>query len=86
MKASLLPLILFLVLACQSPENKNTINLAGDWNFKADPQSRGVTEKWYNTGLSEKIRLPGSMAENGKGEDINGGYKMDRGNCRQLLV
>ncbi len=63
-------LVLALVTSCQSPVNKDTINLAGDWNFKVDPQSRGITEKWYNTEFSEKIRLPGSMAENGKGEDI----------------
>ncbi len=67
---TLLPLFLFLAMACQNQDNNNAINLAGDWNFKADPQSRGITEKWYNTVLSEKIHLPGSMAENGKGEDI----------------
>jgi hypothetical protein len=67
---TLLPLILFLAISCQYPVNKNTINLAGDWNFKADPKSRGISEKWYNTELSEKIHLPGSMAENGKGDDI----------------
>jgi hypothetical protein len=70
MKASPFLLVLAFVIACQSPVNKNTINLAGDWNFKTDPQSRGITEKWYNTELSERIRLPGSMTENGKGEDI----------------
>jgi len=70
MKASFFLLILFLVGACQNPVNNNTINLAGDWNFKADPQSRGITEKWYNRELPEKIHLPGSMAENGKGDDI----------------
>jgi hypothetical protein len=70
MKTNLIILVLALVTSCQSPVNNNTINLAGDWNFKADPQSKGITEKWYNTEFSEKIRLPGSMAENGKGEDI----------------
>jgi hypothetical protein len=70
MKASFFLPILFLIITCQNPGNNNIINLAGDWNFKADPQSRGITEKWYNNELSEKIRLPGSMAENGKGDDI----------------
>jgi hypothetical protein len=70
MKTSLIILVLTLAISCQNPVNKNTINLAGDWNFKVDPQSRGITEKWYNSELSEKIHLPGSMAENGKGDDI----------------
>ncbi len=70
MKASLLLPLLLLAVACQAPGNKNTIPLAGDWNFKADPQSLGIGEKWYQSELPEKIHLPGSMTENEKGDSI----------------
>jgi hypothetical protein len=67
---TLLPLILILLTACQGKETETTINLSGEWNFKTDPQSTGISEKWYSSNLPEKIQLPGSMTENGKGDDI----------------
>ena len=54
MKTPLIILVLALLTACQNPENQNILNLAGDWNFKADPKSRGISEKWYNTRSSGK--------------------------------
>ena len=35
-----------------------------------DPEDRGITEQWYTKSFEETVTLPGSMAENGKGEDI----------------
>ena len=49
----------------------DTLNLAGDWEFRTDPQDRGVDEKWFSSVLPETVHLPGSMAENGKGDDIS---------------
>ena len=46
------------------------IDLSGEWQFQMDPQDRGDEEKWYETTLPETVRLPGSMVENGKGDDI----------------
>lgn len=61
--------LLFLTLSCQ--ENKiEKIDLSGEWQFQADPEDRGVREKWYENELSDVVRLPGSMEENGKGDDI----------------
>jgi hypothetical protein len=58
--------------ATQRPANlaRDTINLAGVWNFKPDPQNVGEREKWFEQTLPHKIVLPGSMAENGFGEQI----------------
>lgn len=50
--------------------NKDTIDLHGEWLFKADPEDKGVKDKWYNDQLTEKIKLPGSMTTNGKGDEI----------------
>jgi hypothetical protein len=47
-----------------------SISLAGKWRFKIDAQDEGIKGKWYSTVLPETINLPGSMAENLKGDDI----------------
>lgn len=47
------------------------ISLAGKWNFTIDRNDVGIQEEWYKKDLSgETIELPGSMAENLKGDDI----------------
>jgi len=55
-------------LACAAPHN--TISLAGKWRFQADPQEKGQTERWFLRDLPQTIRLPGSMPENGYGDDV----------------
>ncbi|MDZ7261090.1 MAG: hypothetical protein ONB05_03095 [candidate division KSB1 bacterium] len=50
---------------------QEVINLAGQWKFQLDPQNIGETEKWYQIDLPHQIKLPGSMAENGFGEEIS---------------
>lgn len=46
------------------------IPLAGEWKFTTDPSDKGIAEKWYLQSYPETIRLPGSMAENNKGDAI----------------
>lgn len=68
-------LFIVLLLASFSPNNSfsqnSSINLAGYWDFKIDSLNKGLIEKWYLAHLPEKIKLPGSMTENGKGDDIS---------------
>ena len=47
-----------------------TISLNGKWRFKVDAKDEGVQAKWYSSALPETVNLPGSMAENLKGDDI----------------
>jgi hypothetical protein len=47
-----------------------TISLAGKWRFQIDSADEGVVRKWYSVPLNDEITLPGSMAENLKGDDI----------------
>ncbi|MBP1641219.1 MAG: uidA 1 [Bacteroidetes bacterium] len=50
---------------------QQSIALAGDWFFKTDRSNTGISEKWFATPLGpETIHLPGTMTENGKGDDI----------------
>lgn len=62
--------ILFLVFLFCFKANSQTISLAGKWRFTIDRNDKGIAEKWFNTSLSDNINLPGSMAENLKGDDV----------------
>ena len=45
--------------------------LAGEWQFALDPEDIGVKQEWQNKELGETLRLPGSLQEQGKGEDVS---------------
>ncbi|AQQ08595.1 Beta-galactosidase large subunit [Sedimentisphaera cyanobacteriorum] len=49
---------------------KKQIDLSGQWSFKIDRENVGVSDKWFNTDLPYKINLPGSLQEQGYGNDI----------------
>jgi len=50
---------------------RGIISLAGQWRFQLDPDNMGEEEKWFNSKLTDRIKLPGSTAENGFGDDIS---------------
>jgi hypothetical protein len=56
------------VVPCASAAE--TISLAGQWGFQADPQGKGEQERWYERPLAGSIRLPGSMLDNGLGDEV----------------
>ena len=67
--------LLFLVLivaGCVSNKEsaRETLSLAGEWNFGIDSLDQGIDQQWYSKILVEKVILPGSMAENGKGYEV----------------
>lgn len=49
---------------------REALSLAGEWNFRIDSLDRGIEEKWYLMTGGESVKLPGSMAESGKGEEV----------------
>ena len=61
---------LLAFLPINSIVSQTRINLAGEWRFAVDPKDIGVTDKWFATTLPETVVLPGSMAENGKGDNV----------------
>lgn len=68
-------LSVIIITACDAfaqikAEKSAAIDLAGTWQFQTDSLDRGIAEKWYSTKLKEKVKLPGSMTTNGKGNDI----------------
>jgi len=48
----------------------NTINLAGQWRFAIDREDVGTQEQWFKRKLSEAIRLPGTLQEQGFGDPV----------------
>jgi hypothetical protein len=66
-------ILLLAVAGCtsQNLEIRKSISLAGEWKFRIDSLDQGINETWYNTSFEQTVRLPGSMAENGKGDDVS---------------
>jgi hypothetical protein len=65
---------LMLLLSCCSAEQVDPVqklSLTGEWNFKIDSLNSGVENRWYEKTLDETVNLPGSMAENGKGYEVD---------------
>ena len=65
-------ILLFLVItSCLSQKSElQPLSLAGEWRFRIDSLDKGIQEKWYTALPDETVRLPGSMAENGKGDEV----------------
>jgi hypothetical protein len=72
MKYILVLLIMMLnwLAHVEAKESRQRISLAGEWRFAADPKDKGKGEQWYKYPLADRIFLPGSMATNGKGDDV----------------
>ncbi|HEY0865878.1 MAG TPA: hypothetical protein VGE01_00790 [Fimbriimonas sp.] len=44
------------------------IDLAGTWEFRLDPHDLGCAQRWFDQPLPDRVSLPGSLDENGRGE------------------
>ena len=64
--------LLLIVTGCtsQNIDVRNSLSLSGEWKFRIDSLDQGIENKWYDELSDETIILPGSMAENGKGDDV----------------
>ncbi|OIN58268.1 beta-glucuronidase [Arsenicibacter rosenii] len=63
-------LVMWLVVSGNAAWASSAIDLKGQWRFRTDAADKGVADRWFAGKLPETIKLPGSMAENGKGSDI----------------
>jgi hypothetical protein len=65
--------LIFLLAGCtvRKDEIREKIPLAGEWKFRIDSLDQGIEQKWYNDLAVETVRLPGSMTENGKGDEVS---------------
>jgi hypothetical protein len=69
MKSSLLTLAAIISLLPEIGRARESIDLAGQWGFRLDRGDAGESEKWFTQALPGKIRLPGSLQEQGFGDD-----------------
>lgn len=63
--------LLYVVCACQYAGREEVRSLAGDWNFALDSNDVGVKENWAMQPLKERVKLPGSLQEQGKGFNVS---------------
>ncbi|MBN2666324.1 MAG: beta-galactosidase, partial [Bacteroidales bacterium] len=66
-------LFFMLVIAgCTSRQMdiREEISLTGTWQFRIDSLDIGIDQQWQNQEFDETVNLPGSMAENGKGDEV----------------
>ncbi|GAT62344.1 exo-beta-1,4-galactosidase [Paludibacter jiangxiensis] len=62
---------LVLLVIAQTLLAQQKVSLAGKWQFRIDRNDEGIDKSWYTTSIGdETVRLPGTMCENGKGDDI----------------
>lgn len=52
-------------------QNVSDFSLAGEWRFMLDPQDAGRQGRWFERDLPGKIRLPGSLPQQGIGERVS---------------
>ncbi|MBM4094807.1 MAG: hypothetical protein FJ276_36170, partial [Planctomycetes bacterium] len=62
--------LLLLLAACPATA-QDKIDLSGQWTFRLDPQDVGINERWCDQSLENPIQLPGSLQEQGYGNDIS---------------
>ena len=49
---------------------ESTVSLEGQWRFQLDRNDAGVTEKWFDRTLPDRVRLPGSLTAQGIGDEV----------------
>ena len=67
----ILALALLIILAGCTTDRNNNVDLSGEWSVKLDPEDIGINERWFNKTLDERIILPGSLQEQGFGNDVD---------------
>jgi glycosyl hydrolase family 2 len=74
-RASRRPVGFFSVLIASSAFavaalSAETLPLDGAWRFQLDRAGAGVSERWYERALSSSVRLPGTLAAQGIGDEV----------------
>jgi len=64
-------LLVLLIALSSFPGARESVTLDGAWRFRMDPDNQGRTQRWHMQKLPETVQLPGTMAQNQKGEANN---------------
>ncbi len=68
----LLVLSIALMHCSKAPEE---ISLGGQWTIRLDSSDVGLKDQWYNQNFTQTLQLPGSLQEQGYGNDIDSSTK-----------
>jgi len=71
MKIKLLLSLSFILLLVSCVQEEQTLSLAGTWAVRLDPGDVGVKEQWVNQPFTTTLQLPGSLQEQGLGNDVD---------------
>lgn len=69
-KIAIIGLLMGLLTLFSCQPNRSELSLAGEWNFALDLENVGIEQEWQKRELQDKLRLPGSLQEQGKGQDV----------------
>lgn len=73
MKLTKLVSIALLLLSLDIPTQAQQVeSLSGTWQFRLDPEDKGLKESWQSAAFSDRIALPGTTDEAGYGEKTSG--------------
>jgi hypothetical protein len=67
----MLAMVLAWVLGGSLSVASEVVPLAGDWRFALDRSDVGIREQWFAKELLDRVRLPGTLTEQGIGDDIS---------------
>jgi hypothetical protein len=62
--------VIFSGLLARALPANNALSLDGNWRFQLDRADAGIAENWAAKKLSGRIHLPGSLPEQGIGDDV----------------
>jgi hypothetical protein len=63
-------LLSIIILFQVTGQEAGKISLSGIWKFQIDRDDVGLKEEWFKHTLNDQIKLPGSMLENGRGDNL----------------
>ena len=65
-------LFFLIITSCISKQTdvREILSLEGEWKFKMDSLDLGMEKRWCSGKFNESVELPGSMAENEKGDEV----------------
>ncbi|KIC94337.1 sugar-binding domain-containing protein [Flavihumibacter solisilvae] len=62
--------VVSMFTCCTASRDEASIDLSGEWTFGIDSLDKGIEQEWFNQPLPDKVKLPGSMLTNGKGNEV----------------
>jgi len=71
MKTNFFLIIGLILLLTGCRQQIQELPIDGEWFVRLDPDDVGVKEEWYNRPFLEKLLLPGSLQEQGFGNDVD---------------